>query len=318
MNPRPKAPSAVKVGLPGGQFGTPQPLTKAEIEEIVQGFTRCAVTVKAAGFTGVQIHAAHGYLLSQFLSPRTNLRDDEFGGCLENRARLLLNIIDNVREAVGESFPVSVKLNSADFQKGGFDFEESQHVVRWLEEASVDLVEISGGTYEQPRLLGVTGMEEADEQEVQESTRIREAYFVDFALAMQKTVSIPLMVTGGFRRRESMENALQQGGADLIGIGRPMCVVGDAPLQVIGGREELPRFEDGLAMWPSWLSFLNKSDALRTLGTFGVQFWYYAQLSQIGETGVPDANLRVFSAALRVMKHQRRWLAARKRGSSRL
>jgi len=160
-------------------------------------------------------------------------------------------------------------------------------------------------------------MEEADEQVLQESTRIREAYFVDFALAMRKTVSIPLMVTGGFRRRDSMENALQQGGADLIGIGRPMCVVGDAPRQILEGREELPRFEDSLAMWPSWLSFLDKSDALRTLGTFGIQFWYYAQLSQIGESGVPDANMRVFTAALKVMKHQKRWLAARKRGSHR-
>jgi len=317
VNPRPKAPSAVKVGLPGGQFGTPEPLTKAEIEGIVQGFTRCAAAVKTAGFTGVQIHAAHGYLLSQFLSPRTNLRNDEFGGCLENRARLLLEIVNNVRGAVGHSFPVSVKLNSADFQKGGFDFEESQHVVRWLEQASVDLVEISGGTYEQPRLLGVTGMEEAEEQELQESSRIREAYFVDFALAMQKTVSIPLMVTGGFRRRESMESALQQGGADLIGIGRPMCVVGDAPRQILEGRAELPRFEDSLAMWPSWLSFLNKSDALRTLGTFGIQFWYYAQLSQIGESGVPDASMGVFTATRKVMKHQKRWLAARKSGSPR-
>ena len=257
VNPHPKAPSPIKLGLPGGQFGEPVALTKPEIKQIVRRFGVCAAAVQEAGFTGVQVHAAHGYLLSQFLSPRSNHRDDEYGGDLANRARMLLDVIASVRKAVGPDFPVAVKLNSADFQKGGFDFADSLEVVQWLEKASVDLIEISGGTYEQPKLLGVAGMEEEEKQEVKESTMIREAYFVDFALAMQEKVSIPLMVTGGFRQRRVMEQALETGSADLIGLGRPMCVMADAPNQLLAGLDELPRYEDNLSLFPSWLSFLN-------------------------------------------------------------
>jgi 2,4-dienoyl-CoA reductase-like NADH-dependent reductase (Old Yellow Enzyme family) len=140
-----------------------------------------------------------------------------------------------VRACVGPAFPVAVKLNSADFQKGGFAFEDSLQVAAWLEAAGVDLIEISGGTYEQPRLLGIEGMEDAEEQHVARSTLMREAYFVDFALAMQAKVSIPLMVTGGFRRRLAMEQAIEAGGADLVGLGRPLCVLTDGPARLLAG-----------------------------------------------------------------------------------
>ena len=133
-----------------------------------------------------------------------------------------------VRAAVGPEFPVSVKLNSADFQQGGFAFKDSLQVAAWLEAATVDLIEISGGTYEQPRLMGIEGIEAVEEQQVAKSTAMREAYFVDFACAMQDKVSIPLMVTGGFRRRQVMEQAVAGGGADQVGLGRPMCVMTDA------------------------------------------------------------------------------------------
>jgi len=239
INGHPKAPSPVKIGLPGGQFGEPVALTVPEIEEIVRRFGVCAAAVKAAGFTGVQVHAAHGYLLSQFLSPRSNLRTDQYGGELANRARALMDCVKTVRAAVGPDFPVAVKLNSADFQKGGFDFEDSLQVAQWLEAAGIDLLEISGGTYEQPKLLGAEGIEEVEEQHVAHSTAMREAYFVDFALAMQEKVSIPLMVTGGFRRREVMEQAITAGGADLIGLGRPLCVMTDAPERLLAGETEL-------------------------------------------------------------------------------
>ena len=146
----------------------------------------------------MQLHAAHGYLLSQFLSPRSNQRSDQWGGSLENRARLLLACVARVRVAVGPRIPISVKLNSADFQRGGFDFDESLQVAKWLEAASVDLIEISGGTYEQPRLLNLEGMEPVEAQSVAASTRAREAYFVDFAEAMRREINIPLMVTGGY------------------------------------------------------------------------------------------------------------------------
>ncbi|MCB1729927.1 MAG: NADH:flavin oxidoreductase/NADH oxidase family protein [Halieaceae bacterium] len=312
VNPHPKAPSAVKLGLPGGQFGEPVALTIPEIEEIVRRFGICAAAVKEAGFTGVQVHAAHGYLLSEFLSPRSNLRQDRYGGELANRARALLEAVAATRAAVGPDFPVAVKLNSADFQKGGFAFEDSLQVAAWLEEAGVDLIEISGGTYEQPRLMGLEGMEEAEEQKVAQSTMMREAYFVDFALAMQEKVSVPLMVTGGFRQRVAMEQAVEGGGADLVGLGRPMCVMTDAPARLLAGLEELPRYENQLSLLPPWLGFLSRARALRAAAGFAVQFWYYAQLDLIGREGRAQPGLSVFAATRRVMSLQKQLMAARR------
>ena len=305
VNPNPKAPSAVKLGLPGGQFGEPVVLTSVEIEEIIVRFGICAAAVKKAGFTGVQIHAAHGYLLSQFLSPRSNLRTDEYGGDLANRARVLLAVVASVRAAVGPDFPVAVKLNSADFQKGGFAFEESLQVAQWLQEASIDLIEISGGTYEQPKLLGLSGMEEEEKQNVAESTLMREAYFVDFAVAMGEKVNVPLMVTGGFRQRAAMEQALQSGSADVIGLGRPMCVMTDAPNQLINGLDELPRYEDSLSLFPKWLAWLGNLKMLKAVAGFAVQYWYYGQIDAIGRTGSANSKLTVFQATKQTMALQK-------------
>ena len=305
VNPSPKAPSAVKLGLPGGQFGQPVALTGNEIDDIIRRFGVCAAAVKEAGFTGVQIHAAHGYLLSQFLSPRSNQRDDQYGGDLANRARMLLAVVDAIRGAVGPDFPVAVKLNSADFQKGGFAFEESLQVAQWLQDHGIDLIEISGGTYEQPKLLGISGLEEEEEQNVAQSTLMREAYFVDFAVAMGDKVKVPLMVTGGFRRREVMQQAVDTGSADVIGIGRPMCVMTDAPNQLLSGLPELPRYEQTLSLFPRWMAWLGNIKLFKTLGSFAVQYWYYAQIDAIGRTGNPDDNLSVFEATKQTMSLQR-------------
>jgi 2,4-dienoyl-CoA reductase-like NADH-dependent reductase (Old Yellow Enzyme family) len=312
VNPHPKAPSAVKLGLPGGQFGQPDPMTAADIEEVIAGFARCAKVLVDAGFTGVQLHAAHGYLLSQFLSPRSNQREDEWGGSLENRARLLLSCVGRVRAAVGPAVPVSVKLNSADFQRGGFDFNESLRVAKWLEEASVDLIEISGGTYEQPRLLNLEGMEPVDEQSVAASTRAREAYFVDFAEAMRKEINVPLMVTGGLRRLDAMNAALETGCADMIGIGRPMCVVTDAPTQLLNGVSELPRFEDTLSLLPGALKFLNGFKLVRTVGAFATQYWFYEQISALGHSGTTRVEMGVMAATKAQTKAANLWLEQRR------
>ncbi len=312
VNPRPKAPSAVKLGLPGGQFGEPQPMTEDDIEAVIAGFARCAKVMINAGFTGVQLHAAHGYLLSQFLSPRSNQREDQWGGSLENRARLLLSCVARVRAAVGPAVPISVKLNSADFQRGGFDFDESLQVAKWLKEASVDLLEVSGGTYEQPRLLNLEGIEPIEEQSLAASTRAREAYFVDFAEAMSKEISIPLMVTGGLRRLDAMNAALETGCADMIGIGRPMCVVTDAPAQLLRGVTELPRFESTLSLLPQSLRFLNGIKLVRTVGAFATQYWFYEQLSALGHTGNTQVELGVMAATKAQMKAANVWLEQRK------
>lgn len=311
VNPHPKAPSAVKLGLPGGQFGEPVALTGAEIADLIAHFANAAASCEQGGFDGVQIHAAHGYLISQFLSPRSNLREDEWGGSLENRARFLLEVVRAVRAAVGPTFAVSVKLNSADFQKGGFAFEDSLAVAGWLEAAGVDLIEISGGTYEQPRLLGIEGMEPVEQPGVKPSTLAREAYFVDFALAMKDAVKVPLMVTGGFRSRAAMEEALARGAADVIGLGRPLCVVPDGPARLLAGEAELPRAERGLALFPPALSFLTRIKALRAVDSFAAQYWFYVQLYALGRTGHTAPERSVFSSLLEVERTHKAWLKAR-------
>ncbi|MEM1053637.1 MAG: NADH:flavin oxidoreductase/NADH oxidase family protein [Pseudomonadota bacterium] len=312
VNPRPKAPSAVKLGIPGGQFGEPVALEEDEIEAIIDGFVRAVKTCKEVGFTGVQIHGAHGYLISQFLSPRTNQRSDKWGGSLENRARLLTDVIRQSRTAVGPEFPISVKLNSADFQKGGFAFVESVTVVGWLEELGVDLIEISGGTYEQPKLLGVEGLEPAENPAVASSTVAREAYFVDFAKAMKEACKVPLMVTGGFRSKAAMEQAIETDAADLIGLGRPLCADPDGPKSLLEGASALPRYEDELSLFPSFLNFLTGIKMLRAAATFAVQFWFYGQIYSLGRTGEPDKGLSVFGAWMLVESTHRDWLKLRR------
>jgi 2,4-dienoyl-CoA reductase-like NADH-dependent reductase (Old Yellow Enzyme family) len=312
VNPQPKAPSAIKLGLPGGQFGEPVALTAPEIDALVARFAAAALICQQAGFTGVQVHAAHGYLLSQFLSPRSNVRTDAWGGTLENRARMLLDVVRAVRSAVGPAFPIAVKLNSADFQRGGFAFEDSLQVAGWLQLAGVDLIEISGGTYEQPKLLGLEGIEAAAPQNVASTTLQREAYFVDFALAMQQTVSIPLMVTGGFRTRSAMEQALSAGAADVIGLGRPMCYLPDGPRRLLGGAAVLPRIERTLGLLPKGLAFLKSIRMIRSIDTFAAQYWFYSQLYAIGKTGTPAMGQSVFASLIEVERTHKAWLKARR------
>ena len=312
VNPAPKAPSAVRLRLPQSQFGEPVALTAEEIESVIERFVGCALTCKEAGFTGVQFHSAHGYLLSQFLSPLTNHREDEWGGTLENRARALIAIVTKAREVLGANFPISVKLNSADFQKGGFDFDDSLTVAKWLANAGVDLLEISGGTYEQPRLLNLDGVEPIEEQSLARSTLAREAYFVDFAKAMREELSMPIMVTGGLRRREVMNHVLETGGADMIGLGRPLCVDADGPNRLLNGEDELARYEDNLSLLPGWLMWLTKFNAVRTINSFATQFWFYEQIANIGRTGATDPKLTVLSATMAQQKAASVWMAARK------
>ena len=314
VNPAPKAPSAVRLRLPQSQFGEPVALTAEEIESIVERFVNCAVTCKEAGFTGVQFHSAHGYLLSQFLSPLTNQREDEWGGTLENRARALIAIVTKTHEVLGADFPISVKLNSADFQKGGFDFDDSLTVAKWLADAGVDLLEISGGTYEQPRLLNLDGVEPIEEQSLARSTLAREAYFVDFAKAMREELSIPIMVTGGLRRREVMNHVLETGGADMIGLGRPLCVDADGPNRLLNGEDELARYEDNLYLLPGWLMWLTRFNAVRTINSFATQFWFYEQIANIGRTGAADPKLTVLSATMAQQKAASAWMTTRKGG----
>jgi len=312
VNPHPKAPSAVAVGLPGKQFGLPEALTEPEILDLIERFGHAAEVAKATGFTGVQIHAAHGYLLSQFLSPRANLRTDQWGGSLENRARMLMAVVARVRAGVGPEFPIGVKLNSADFQKGGFAFEDSMVVARWLQDAGVDLLEISGGSYEQPAMMDIQGMEAPDAPPRAASTIAREAYFIDFAKTMRAALTMPLLVTGGFRTARAMNTALETGGADVIGLGRPLCVDTAGPAKLLAGAEELDRWENKLKLLPPWLSFLSGLKMLRAVEGFAVTYWYYAQIDAIARTGRANIGISPFKALLTIQNAGKAWLKARK------
>jgi 2,4-dienoyl-CoA reductase-like NADH-dependent reductase (Old Yellow Enzyme family) len=210
------APSAVglEMGRLSKLFAVPAPLDEGQISALIQRFARTAALAEAAGFSGVQIHAAHGYLLSQFLSPLSNRRQDRWGGSLENRARLLLEVVKAVREAVSPSFCVAVKLNSADFQRGGFEPADARQVVLWLNELPVDLVELSGGSYEAPAMQG-------DARDGR--TLAREAYFLDFARDIAAIARMPVMVTGGIRRLPVVEQVLASGVA-IAGIATALAV----------------------------------------------------------------------------------------------
>lgn len=311
VNPHPKAPSAIALALPGKQFGTPVAMSEGDIQETIQRFAQAAAAAQAAGFDGVQIHAAHGYLLSAFLNPRANQRTDRWGGSLENRARMLLEVLKAVRQRTGAAFTIAVKLNSADFQKGGFNFSDSTQVAQWLTEGGIDLIEISGGNYEQPRMMDMEGMEKADTSALPASTAAREAYFVDFAIEMQRKVSVPLMVTGGFRSATAMVSAVNEAGVAVIGLGRPLCVETQCVNQLLSGeRQTLDRWEQQLQLGPGWLGPHSPSGLIKMLNGFGATYWYYQQFRHFGRGEPADLQLGVFTALLRELKDQKRWMAA--------
>ncbi|WP_235297710.1 NADH:flavin oxidoreductase/NADH oxidase family protein [Portibacter marinus] len=231
----PKAPSAIKLKRLG-LFGTPIAMSVKDIDQVVDGFVRTARISQLAGFTGIQIHAAHGYLLSQFLSPVTNQRTDLYGGSLDNRSRLLIRIIRDIRKNVGQEFPISVKLNSSDFQIGGFSEEDSLNVIRKLEAEKIDLLEISGGTYENVAFFLLND----EKDKLRESTKIREAYFLEFAQKVRKVSSLPLMITGGFRSRTFCNEVLKRGETDFIGMARPFLTnLEDIPAFLEGRKDRL-------------------------------------------------------------------------------
>ena len=310
VNPRPAAPSAVALGLPGGQYGAPRAMTEAEIHAVIEGFGRAAKVAKQTGFDGIQVHAAHGYLLSSFLSPLANRRQDDWGGPLENRARLLVACVKEAKISGGPGFSVSVKLNSADFQKGGFSFEDCLGVIDILDELGVDFVEISGGNYEQPRMMDIEGLQPVFEEPVRASTRAREAYFLKYARAVQERANMPLMVTGGFRTAAAMNEAIGAGEADLIGLGRPLCVYPEAPRRLLSGEiTAIDGWEKRLRLGPGIFGPHSPLKLMKALNGFGAMSWYYEQLKLIGAGGDPDTALGVLPA---FMANQRAMASAAK------
>lgn len=227
LSPEPVAPSSVSLQLPNKEFAKPRALTEVEIEHLIARYIHTAVVAKKAGFTGVQIHAAHGYLINQFLSPIANQRTDNWGGTSEKRMRFLLEVYRGIRNSMGKDYPISIKLNSADFQQGGFSEQESVNVAQALEKEGVDLIEISGGTYEK---LAMMGEQDAPQKE---STRQREAYFLEYTRKVRSSISTPIMLTGGFRSAGGMEQAVEEGSVDIIGLARLLVVAPNLPIEIM-------------------------------------------------------------------------------------
>ncbi|MFC1431557.1 NADH:flavin oxidoreductase/NADH oxidase family protein [Streptacidiphilus sp. N1-3] len=289
------APSAVPVdlGRHSKRFRPPVAMTRQQIEETVARFAVTAARAEQAGFDGVEIHAAHGYLLSQFLSPLVNRRTDAWGGSLENRARMLLEVVRAVRAAVPSGFAVAVKLNSADFQRGGFDADDARRVIAMLEPLGVDLVELSGGSYESPAMTG----RPADGR-----TRAREAYFLDLAEQLAATSPLPLMLTGGITRRGTAAEVLA-GGVALVGVGTALATTPDLPDRWRTGREA-----DGRLRQVTW------SD--KTLASAAGMALVRHQLHRIARGQEPALSTRPVRALLADQRAQRRarhnyrsWLA---------
>jgi 2,4-dienoyl-CoA reductase-like NADH-dependent reductase (Old Yellow Enzyme family) len=308
INPTPKAPSSIQVTLPGNKFGTPVALTHEEILDLIDRFAFAAGIARETGFDGVQLHAAHGYLISAFLSPRTNQRNDEWGGDLPRRARFLLDSVAAIRKKVGPDYPIAVKLNSADFQRGGFSFEDSQTVAGWLDEAGVDLIEISGGTYEQPKMANIEGLEPVFDPTLSKSTREREAFFARFAPEIRHHVKrAKLMVTGGFRTAEGMADAITHDGVDLIGIARPLCMHPGAPAALLSGKlSGFESFDHRLRLGPGLLGPQSSITIIKAINGFGSVAWYNEQLFRIAEGLAPDPKMNFFMAVVRGMSRESR------------
>lgn len=293
--PEPIAPSPIQLNVKGADFRRPREITEAEIHDVIDRFVRAAQVCKRCGFTGVQIHSAHGYLLSSFLSPLTNQRKDKWGGSMQNRARLLREICAAVRETVGAGYPIAVKLNSADFQRGGFSEDESLQVLGMLDKLGVDLVEISGGNYEQTTVL--FNNKDANGKVIRKSTVEREAYFLEYADKARQVWQRPLMITGGFRSKAVMEAALSKGELDMIGIARPLvCSPGCTARLLSGQVDSLPRYEDELVpVTPEQMPKIDEATRL-TVNTFGHLGWFYMNLYHIGAGREPKLKASLLDA----------------------
>jgi 2,4-dienoyl-CoA reductase-like NADH-dependent reductase (Old Yellow Enzyme family) len=267
----PVAPSEIPLKKPLSRvFNTPRALSESEILEIIERFAFAAKVCKESGFTGVQIHGAHGYLVSQFLSPTHNQRTDKWGGTIENRMRFVSEIYSAIRVEVGPDFPISIKLNSADFQKGGFTMEDSMKVVKHLSELGMDLIEISGGTYETPVMTGTN---------IKESTKAREAYFLDYCEEVRKIVKSPLMLTGGFRTSHGMNEALASGVCDMVGIARSLAINPNFSNELLSGKDVKSLVKPLSTGFP----FLDRTFPLEIV-------WYTDQIHLMGKGKQPNIN----------------------------
>jgi 2,4-dienoyl-CoA reductase-like NADH-dependent reductase (Old Yellow Enzyme family) len=263
---QPKGPSALN--LEGLQCAG---MSLEEVEDLPSMYARTAAFAKDAGFGGVHIHAGHGFLLSQFLSPLFNRRDDGYGGSIEARCQVVLKVIDAVRYVVGPSFPIGIKINSTDKLEGGLTEDDALEVVRLLDQSSVDLIDISGGTYFPGAKASSDGVSDSG------------PYFLDFARRAKGVTDVPLMLTGGFERREQAADAVASGAVDMVSLARAMVLnprLAEVWMTEEGGDPEFPIFDSP--------------------PRGGVTAWYTMRLTALGEdsedtfTLDPRSALRVY------------------------
>lgn len=257
----PKGPSPIKIS----EFECAG-MSEQEISLLPDIYAKAAKIAKKAGFTGVQIHAGHGFLLSQFLSPLFNHRQDQYGGSIEARSKIVMEIIEKVRCAVGPTFPIGIKMNSSDQLEGGLTQDEALEVIGILNQTSIDLIEISGGSY-------FPGAKSSSD------SASSGPYFVDFAVKARKLTSIPLVVTGGFKTYDQVIGALSLNAVDSIGLGRALILNPELPNEWIDGSSVVPRF-------PKF--------KLPPVG--GVTAWYTMLLTAIGSDNEKEFNLELLPA----------------------
>lgn len=282
LSKEPVSPSAI--GYKGAlkhSFNKPRALTEKEILNLIERFATAAGVCKQAGFTGVQIHGAHGYLVSQFLSPIHNQRTDQWGGSIENRMRFAVEVYKAIRAEVGDDFNVGIKMNSADFQRGGFTEEESMIVAETLANLGMDLIEISGGSYESPKMTG---------KNVKESTKQREAYFMDYAEKVRERVKSPLLITGGFRTPEGINAALESGAMDMAGIARTLAIQPEFSQQMLDGEE----VESKVKPIKTGIKMVDKMAMMEVS-------WYTRQLARMGKGKDPIVDEGGFSSFMKVL-----------------
>ena len=258
---RPKGPSALDLpGLTCGAF------SEEEVAALPAHFAETARLGEAAGFGGVQIHAAHGFLLSQFLSPLFNRREDDYGGTIENRMRLLRAVVDAVRNAVSPGFVVAIKLNATDQLEGGFEEHDALAVIAMLDETDIDLIDISGGTY-------FPGARAASD------SGGKGPYFIDFARMARRHTRKPLMATGGFKTLAQVCEAVESNAVDVVGLARALAIAPDLPS--LWQAEKMAE--------PAFPRFSNPGEG-------DVTAWYTIRLAEIGADADAAAELTLEKA----------------------
>lgn len=284
ISKHPVAPSAVPIeGNIQNLFNAPRELSRTEIKELITKFAIAADIAKQAGFSGVEIHTAHGYLLNQFLSPYDNRRTDEYGGSIENRMRFLKEIYLAMRHRVGKDYTIGLKINAADFKVGGFSEEDSIYVVTEMDNLGIDFVEVSGGSYENPRMNAT--MEDHRDT----------VFFASYSQKLKPLIKAPLIVTGGIRTEASMVRIIQDGIADFVGLARPLAIEPNLPRLVYDGHYktiQTKRLTTGLKKIAQTLAPL--------LGLV-----YYQLLIQTWAKGkVPKVTTNAWPALIHAVYHQ--------------